>query len=60
MTSLQEKIIKPKLGFLALARQLGSVSQACTVMGHCCPNRPGDSSHESSVTAGEHEPLVPR
>ena len=56
MTSFQEKIIKPKLGFLAFARQLGSVSQACTVMGHCCPNRLGDLSHESSV----HEPLAPR
>jgi hypothetical protein len=34
MTNIQEKIIKPKLGLLELARQLGSVSQACTVMGY--------------------------
>lgn len=34
MTSIQEKIIKPKLGLLELARQLGSVSQACKVMGY--------------------------
>lgn len=33
MTSIQEKIIKPKLGPLELAKLLGSVSQACTVMG---------------------------
>jgi len=31
MTSIQEKIIKPKLGLLELAKQLGSVSQACNV-----------------------------
>ena len=34
MTSIQEEIIKPKLGLLALAKQLGSVSQACNVMGY--------------------------
>jgi len=34
MTSMQEKIIKPKLGLLELAKQLGSVSQACKVMGY--------------------------
>jgi len=34
MTSIQEKIIKPKLGLLELAKQLGSVSQACKVMGY--------------------------
>ena len=34
MTSIEEKIIKPKLGLLELARQLGSVSQACKVMGY--------------------------
>ncbi len=34
MTSTQEKIIKPKLGLLELAKQLGSVSQACKVMGY--------------------------
>ena len=34
MTSTQEKIIKPKLGLLELAKQLGSVSQACNVMGY--------------------------
>ena len=34
MTSIQEKIIKPKLGLLELAKQLGSVSQACNVMGY--------------------------
>ena len=30
----QEKIIKPKLGLLELAKQLGNVSQACKVMGY--------------------------
>ena len=34
MTSIQEKIIKPKLGLLELAKQLGSVSQACNVMSY--------------------------
>lgn len=32
--SIQEKIIKPKLGLLELARQLGNVSQACKIMGY--------------------------
>lgn len=34
MTSIAEKIIKPKLGVLELAKQLGSVSQACKVIGY--------------------------
>lgn len=34
MTSLNEKIIKPKLGLLELAKQLGNVSKACKVMGY--------------------------
>ncbi|QGP53205.1 hypothetical protein PsalMR5_00610 [Piscirickettsia salmonis] len=34
MTSLSEKIIKPKLGVLELAKQLGNVSKACEVMGY--------------------------
>ena len=34
MTSIEEKIIKPKLGLLEPAKQLGSVSQACNVMGY--------------------------
>ncbi|MEO1610588.1 MAG: IS481 family transposase [Pseudomonadota bacterium] len=34
MSSNQEKIIKPKLGVLELAKQLGNVSQACKVMGY--------------------------
>lgn len=32
--STEEKIIKPKLGLLELAKQLGNVSQACKVMGY--------------------------
>ena len=32
--STEEKIIKNKLGLLELANQLGSVSQACKVMGY--------------------------
>lgn len=32
--SYEDKIIKPKLGVLELARQLGNVSQACRVMGY--------------------------
>ncbi len=34
MTSISEKIIKPKVGLLELAKQLGNVSQACKVMGY--------------------------
>jgi hypothetical protein len=34
MATLEEKIIKPKLGLLELSKQLGSVSQACRVMGY--------------------------
>ena len=34
MTSTAQKIIKPKLGLLELAKQLGNVSQACKVMGY--------------------------
>jgi transposase InsO family protein len=34
MNTLDQKIIKPKLGLLELARQLGNVSQACKVMGY--------------------------
>ena len=30
--TLDEKIIKPKLGLLELAKQLGSVSQACRTL----------------------------
>jgi hypothetical protein len=29
MTTYQEKIIKPRIGLLQLAEQLGNVSQAC-------------------------------
>jgi hypothetical protein len=34
MSSLSQKIIKPKLGLLELAKQLGNVSKACKVMGY--------------------------
>jgi transposase InsO family protein len=34
MTSIAEKIIKPKLGVLELAKQLGNVSRACETMGY--------------------------
>ena len=34
MTTQQAKIIKPKLGLLELAKQLGNVSQACQIMGY--------------------------
>lgn len=34
MSSISEKIIKPKLGVLELAKQLGNVSKACKVMGY--------------------------
>ena len=34
MSSIAEKIIKPKLGVLELAKQLGNVSKACSVMGY--------------------------
>ena len=34
MTNIEQKIIKPKLGLLELAKQLGNVSQACKVMGY--------------------------
>lgn len=29
-----EKIIRPKLGLLELAKQLGNVSRACQIMGY--------------------------
>jgi hypothetical protein len=29
-----QKIIRPKLGVLELAKQLGNVSQACKIMGY--------------------------
>lgn len=34
MNTMQTKILKPKLGLLELAKQLGNVSQACKVMGY--------------------------
>lgn len=34
MSSVAEKIIKPKLGLLELAKQLGNVSKACKMMGY--------------------------
>jgi len=34
MTTYQEKIIKPRIGLLELAKELGNVSQACKVMGY--------------------------
>lgn len=34
MSSLSQKIIKPKLSVLELAKQLGNVSKACKVMGY--------------------------
>ena len=34
MTNIEQKIIKPKLGVLELAKQLGSVSHACKTMGY--------------------------
>ena len=34
MNNIQQKIIKPKLGLLELARTLGNVSQACKHMGY--------------------------
>lgn len=34
MTQTQDKVIKPKLGLLELAKQLGNVSQACKTMGY--------------------------
>ncbi len=35
---IDEKIIKPKLGLLELARQLSNVSQACKIMGYSRDN----------------------
>jgi len=32
--NVSEKIIKPKLGVMELAKQLGNVSQACKIMGY--------------------------
>jgi ACT domain-containing protein len=34
MTTQQEKVLKPKLGLMELAKQLGNVSQACKIMGY--------------------------
>ena len=33
-TNIERKVIKPKLGLLELAKQLGNVSQACKIMGY--------------------------
>jgi hypothetical protein len=33
----EQKVIRAKLGVLELAKQLGSVSQACKVMGYNAP-----------------------
>lgn len=33
-TNIAQKVIKPKLRVLKLAKQLGNVSQACKVMGY--------------------------
>ena len=38
MTTQQEKVLKPKLGLLELARRLGNVSQACQIMGYSRDN----------------------
>jgi len=34
MTQEQKKVIRAKVGLVELAKQLGSVSQACKVMGY--------------------------
>lgn len=34
MTSIQQKVVKPKLGLLELAKQLGNVSVACRTLGY--------------------------
>ena len=34
MNNIEKKIIKPKLGLLELAKQLGNVSAACKTMGY--------------------------
>lgn len=34
MTTVSQKIIKPKLGLLELAKELGNISKACKVMGY--------------------------
>ena len=34
MSTQQEKILKPKLRLLELAKQLGNVSQVCRIMGY--------------------------
>ena len=34
MSSIAEKVIKPKLGLIELAKQLGNVSRACGIMGY--------------------------
>ena len=34
MSSISEKIIKPKLALLDLAKELGNVSKACKIMGY--------------------------
>ena len=34
MSSISKKIIKPKLGVIELAKELGNVSKACKVMGY--------------------------
>jgi hypothetical protein len=35
MTMIERKMIKAKVGPVGVAKQLGSVTQACRVMGYC-------------------------
>ena len=34
MSNLAEKIIKPKIGLMELAKQLGNISKACKALGY--------------------------
>ena len=51
MSTQQAKIIKPKLGLLELAKQLGKVSQACQIMGYS--RAFGDATTRNSAAGSE-------
>ena len=55
MSSVQQKVIKHKIGLLNLAAELGNVSRACKVMGF---SRDTFYRYQAAVEAGGVEALI--